>query len=1273
MTGLTDVELILAQINQRKADKNTTYTITEIDTALDLKENKSDTFTYNVSVENNKYLIDGEFQPTLDLFNGNTYIFDMSFSIPENFIKFSTTPNGPTEYTEGVTSTELFETVETTMTFSDLLFNGVKESIEKIELKNINNFPQVPDIIDRHNRLFHRVPSSIPFVDRQLYFVSFFEYNSNSRIRVLQSRINQGNDDINYSNNTFGVWEKITIVKKNNGYYTLKNIENKFITDNKIFISNEERSLDLNVINNYDGTISLFVVNGNDLSDDDKNKYFTFDGVIPLGLSETLGDKQKLIMYFVDDVSNTHLANVYPVGNNQEKLQTWIRSTDFYITQRGTKASPISIFSDIDDNSVDQFIENLFIAVSENTMDKNLTILLLQQMADLGPPPFTEQIESTMRDTYNITETEITEVQTKYTNDPDSLTKILVDNIVGIIREIKIDPTTPTTLYYYSDSKSGMGGALNIHTLSQKADKTYVIASLDLKENKSDTITYNVSVENNKYLIDGESQPTLDLFNGNTYIFDFDTSSSTTASESVVKFSTTPDGPIEYTEGVTTTETSGKIEVELTFSELLSDGVRNIITKIPQRQNYQLNPNGYDILKSVPTTLRSTYMNPYNKLTNRLISSIEYLNREVYIVPWKHWYERRNKQIRKILRSMGTETRGRIVYSNTFGTEERFTFVKKKNGHITLKNSDGKYMTDLQYFDSDEEGSLNLFIEENETFETENSLFFMRLTDRKKTHIVIDGDEFPLRTYDRNAALGPKNQVSSFFLLFADNVSNSYESEYYPDGSNRKILQTWIRSTDLYSRNQEVRATEFWSKVKKLDTNSLKEFVDALFTAVSENTIDKNLTILLLQQMADLGVYKEEIENRMRLTHNISETEITEIQTRYADDPDSFNKVLVDAVTRVKTEIKIDPTTPTTLYYYSGQQEGMGGTLNIHTLSQKANQTDVTSELALKANQTDVTTELDKVNSELDKKADKTDVNTQLALKANETDMTNALNQKINKTDFPNISNSSRSVTINTLLNLYGNAVIGKSAGEEATIYMSGGSGLDANYGYTMIRSRQWGNADQSELLLYKGNDRDPYRNLDRIRLKAAHVVIDPENSTDPASGNIKFTFDRTGLFLGNLSSPGMMFKTNGDKDRFQIFRYEGGRNSKDQYFFYNKNHRFGTTSDRRQKENIEDLEEKDMDFLMKIRPRKYKLKGEESTCCNYGMIAQEIIDIVETDPQKVIINHYDEYIADPETEEMLGISYDSFIPLLIKKVQMQDTKIKILEKEIKEIKAKLA
>ena len=128
----------------------------------------------------------------------------------------------------------------------------------------------------------------------------------------------------------------------------------------------------MNVIDNYDGTFSLFVVDGNSLTDDDKNKYLTIDGTtIPLGVSETLGDKQKFMMYFVDDVSNTYLANVYPVGSNQEKLQTWIRSTDLYITQQGTKASPTDIYSDIDDNSLNEFIENVFTAVSENTIDRN--------------------------------------------------------------------------------------------------------------------------------------------------------------------------------------------------------------------------------------------------------------------------------------------------------------------------------------------------------------------------------------------------------------------------------------------------------------------------------------------------------------------------------------------------------------------------------------------------------------------------------------------------------------------------------------------------------------------------------------------------------------------------------------------------------------------------------------------------------------------------------------------------------------------------------------
>ena len=77
MTGSTDVSITLAKLDSTKADRSTTYTKTEVDNNLDLKENKSDTITYMVSVQDNKYVIHGESQPTLDLFDGNTYILSL--------------------------------------------------------------------------------------------------------------------------------------------------------------------------------------------------------------------------------------------------------------------------------------------------------------------------------------------------------------------------------------------------------------------------------------------------------------------------------------------------------------------------------------------------------------------------------------------------------------------------------------------------------------------------------------------------------------------------------------------------------------------------------------------------------------------------------------------------------------------------------------------------------------------------------------------------------------------------------------------------------------------------------------------------------------------------------------------------------------------------------------------------------------------------------------------------------------------------------------------
>ena len=92
----------------------------------------------------------------------------------------------------------------------------------------------------------------------------------------------------------------------------------------------------------------------------------------------------------------------------------------------------------------------------------------------------------------------------------------------------------------------------------------------------------------------------------------------------------------------------------------------------------------------------------------------------------------------------------------------------------------------------------------------------------------------------------------------------------------------------------------------------------------------------------------------------------------------------------------------------------------------------------------------------------------------------------------------------------------------------------------------------------------------------------------------------------------------------------------------------------------------------MRMRPKKYKLKETETDCCHYGLIAQEVVAECQTMHQKLIVNNADDYLADSNTDKLLGISYESFIPLLIKTVHVQDTKIKTLEAEIEAIKAQL-
>ena len=282
------------------------------------------------------------------------------------------------------------------------------------------------------------------------------------------------------------------------------------------------------------------------------------------------------------------------------------------------------------------------------------------------------------------------------------------------------------------------------------------------------------------------------------------------------------------------------------------------------------------------------------------------------------------------------------------------------------------------------------------------------------------------------------------------------------------------------------------------------------------------------------------------------------------------------------------------------------------------------------------------------------------------------------------------------------NAVyFGESGDSQATIFMSGGATGDPTYEHSVIETRQYGTTDNSELLLFKGNDHIDFSdNTDRIRLRSGEISIDclTENTTDRTSNeNIIAKFNSNGLLLdgvltfdnvnsiptqgdgclfrygsqfylmvddnfyiqdtGYSGNPQFQFSTDtgfkmykgantnhdddnahfkvnsdGSDDRVVIHQIEDGGGG---YWYWNRSFHNGKSSDERLKENIQDIADEDIDFLMRMRPKKYKLKGTDTDCCHYGLIAQEVLAECQTMHQRIIVNNADDYLADSNTEKM--------------------------------------
>ena len=97
---------------------------------------------------------------------------------------------------------------------------------------------------------------------------------------------------------------------------------------------------------------------------------------------------------------------------------------------------------------------------------------------------------------------------------------------------------------------------------------------------------------------------------------------------------------------------------------------------------------------------------------------------------------------------------------------------------------------------------------------------------------------------------------------------------------------------------------------------------------------------------------------------------------------------------------------------------------------------------------------------------------------------------------------------------------------ESSTIFLGGGAAGDANYNFSVIETRNYTGTENTELLLFKGND----VSAERIRLRASIIAFDtyPGASSDRTAENIRMFINSAGNVGINTVSPAYKLDVNG-------------------------------------------------------------------------------------------------------------------------------------------------
>ena len=98
------------------------------------------------------------------------------------------------------------------------------------------------------------------------------------------------------------------------------------------------------------------------------------------------------------------------------------------------------------------------------------------------------------------------------------------------------------------------------------------------------------------------------------------------------------------------------------------------------------------------------------------------------------------------------------------------------------------------------------------------------------------------------------------------------------------------------------------------------------------------------------------------------------------------------------------------------------------------------------------------------------------------------------------------------------NVIYVGSATDSSTIFLGGGASGDGDYNNSVIETRNYASTENTELLLFKGND----AGLDRIRLRAGAIAFDtyPSASSVRTTENIRMYIDQNGNVGINTTTP---------------------------------------------------------------------------------------------------------------------------------------------------------